>query len=58
MSEIFNSKLAPYMTGLVEQKRALGYKYNEQIKLLRKFDLFCSEQFPNENTVTKEMLDI
>ena len=45
MSEIFNSKLAPYMTGLVEQKRALGYKYNEQIKLLRKFDLFCSEQF-------------
>lgn len=58
MSEIFSSKLAPYMTGLIEQKRALGYKYNAQVKMLRKFDAFCLEQFPNESTVTKEMLDI
>jgi len=58
VSEVFNSKLAPYMTGLVEQKRALGYKYNAQVRLLRKFDEFCLEQFPNESTVTREMLDI
>lgn len=58
MSEIFNSKLAPYMTGLVEQKRALGYKYNEQVKLLRRFDAFCLEQFPDESTITRDMLDI
>lgn len=58
MSEIFSSKLAPYMTGLIEQKRALGYKYNEQVKLLKKFDVFCLERFPNESTVTRDMLDI
>lgn len=58
MSEMFNSKLAPYMTGLVEHKRALGYKYNAQVKLLRKFDAFCLEHFPSESTVTREMIDI
>lgn len=58
MREIFNSKLAPYMAGLVEQKRALGYKYEAQVKQLQEFDALCLKQFPNENTVTKEMLDI
>ncbi len=58
MSGIFNSRLAPYMTGLVEQKRASGYKYNEQVKLLRKFDTFCLEHFPDESTITRDMLDI
>lgn len=58
MNEMFNSKLAPYMAGLIGQKRALGYKYDEQVKLLRKFDAFCLEQFPDERTVTREMLDI
>ena len=58
MSGIFNSRLAPYMTGLVEQKRASRYKYNEQVKLLRKFDTFCLEHFPDESTITRDMLDI
>lgn len=58
MSGVFNSKLASYIIGLIEQKRALGYKYNEQIKLLQKFDVFCSERFPNESTITRDMLDI
>lgn len=54
----FKSHLAPYMVGLIEQKRALGCKYTEQVKLLKRFDNLCSEQFPNEHTVTKSMLDI
>ena len=54
----FHSNLAPYMVGLIEQKRALGYKYEEQVKLLKKFDAFCFEYFPDEKTVTKAMLDI
>lgn len=28
---VFRSKLSPYMVGLVEQKRALSYKYEEQV---------------------------
>lgn len=54
----FRSKLAPYMIGLVEQKRALGYKYEEQVKILKKFDALCAERFSEDNTVTKAMLDI
>ena len=44
----FYSNLAPYMVDMVEQKRALGYKYEEQVKLLKKFDAFCLECFPDE----------
>ncbi len=58
MSENFNSKLAPYMIGLVEQKRALGCKCEAQVKRLQEFDALCLKQFPDENTVTREMLDI
>lgn len=54
----FQSKLAPFMDGLVESKRALGYKYETQVYSLKQFDEFCMENFPNETTVTQEMLDI
>ena len=54
----FYSNLAPYMVGMVEQKHALGYKYEAQVKLLKKFDAFCLKCFPDEKTVTKAMLDI
>lgn len=54
----FHSKLAPHMTSLVNQKRALGYKYESQVIVLKKFDTMCVEQFPNECTVTRDMLDV
>jgi len=57
MSE-FESHLAPYMIGLIEQKRALGYKYETQESILKKFDRLCSERFPDERTVTRAMLDV
>ena len=53
----FQSGLAPYMISLIEQKQGLGYKYNEQIKILKKFDAMCASQFPGEIVVTKAMLD-
>lgn len=55
---VFRSKLSPYMVGLVEQKRALGYKYEEQVRIMKHFDALCAEKFPDECTVTKNMLDI
>ena len=54
----FHSKLAPYITSLVDQKRALGYKYESQAIILKKFDTICIEQFPDDCTVTRAMLDI
>ena len=51
---IFRSKLSPYMIGLVEHKRALGYKYEEQVRIMKRFDALCAEKFPDECTVTKK----
>lgn len=54
----FRSGLAPYMIGLIQQKRTLGLKYEAQIDTLKKFDAVCAEIFPAETTVTRDMLDI
>lgn len=54
----FKSGLAPYMIGLIKQKQAIGYKYEAQTDMLIRFDEFCVELFPNEITITKDMLDI
>ena len=52
----YSSALAPYITGLIEQKRALGYKYDSQPGILRRFDTFCSERYPQETAVTRELM--
>ena len=54
----FRSRLAPYIIGLIEQKRALGDKYTAQVKILQKFDMLCAERFSEDSTVTKAMLDV
>ena len=41
----FTSVLAPYMLDVVEQKRALGNKYNAGVEALSAFDDFCSSSF-------------
>jgi len=42
------SVFADHISGLIEQKRALGYKYESQPSILKRFDTFCLEQHPNE----------
>lgn len=54
----FKSGLAPYMIGLIKQRQAIGYKYGTQIDMLIRFDEFCVKMFPDEITITKEMMDI
>lgn len=54
----FQSNLAPHMAGFVKQKRAIGYKYEMQISILKRFDSLCVERFPKECTVTRDMLDV
>lgn len=59
MSDLtFKSCLAPYMIGLIKQRQAIGYKYRAQTDMLIRFDEFCAEIFPDEITITKDMLDI
>jgi len=52
----YSSAFAPYITGLVEQKRALGYQYDAQPGILRRFDAFCLERHPYESTITRELM--
>ena len=46
MTYIFESGLAHHIEGLIQQKRADGYAYNCEEKLLKRFDAFCVQNYP------------
>jgi integrase len=52
----FQSPLAPYITGLIEQKSACGYSYVYQEYVLESFDRFCIEQSHEVNTITRDLV--
>ena len=54
MSVMYNSGLASQIESFLEEKHALGFKYEENERYLRKFDVMCSEKFPTIDTVTRE----
>ena len=45
MTYIFESGLAHHIEGLIQQKRADGYAYNSEEKLLKRFDTFCVQNY-------------
>ena len=55
MRYAFHGAFAPYIYGLIEKKRSLGYDYYESERILRTFDEFCREQFPCETRLTAEV---
>lgn len=50
------SGFATYIIGLINQKRALGYKYDSQPDTLRRFDTFCMERYPHETVLSREIM--
>jgi len=52
------SALAPCMADFVEQKRALGHKYNACVEVFNGFDRFCNEQGLTTPSISKELLDL
>lgn len=52
----YASIFAPHIAGLIEQKRALGYKYSSEPAILRRFDAFCTERYPNETTLSRDIM--
>ncbi len=52
----YTSVFAPYIIGLIEEKRSLGYKYSSQLEILRRFDRFCCEYYPNESVLSREIM--
>lgn len=55
MSYIFSSNFKPYIEGLIEQKRAVGYPYDSSSRILRDFDEFCINNYPTSATLTAEI---
>lgn len=53
----FKSILAPFISGLLEEKHSLGFDYHTEELLLARFDRYCSESDLDTINVTKEFLD-
>lgn len=51
------SVFAPYMIDFIEQKRALGFKYNTCVEVLNMFDAFCRENGVTETILSKELFE-
>lgn len=55
MTRVFKSHFAERIHGLIEQKNAVGFPYDESIRILWNFDCFCTERFPKETRLTQEL---
>ena len=49
--------LAEAISGLVCEKRALGYKYVSEERALARFEAFCASEFPGLDTVTRASVE-
>jgi len=53
---IFCSMLANYLQGFIDYKRALGYKYNVEAYVLKRFDTYWRENIGDSTDITRESL--
>jgi integrase len=51
----YTSLFSDDITGLIEQKRSIGYKYLSEVGILKRFDLFCSACYPGINILNREI---
>jgi len=49
--------LADAISGLVCEKRAVGYKYVSEERVLARFEAFCASEFPGIETVTRASVE-
>ena len=52
----FKSAFSPFISGLIEQKRAMGYKYEGEVGILKRFDAFCLEHCPEKTSLDQELV--
>jgi len=55
MKYTFESKLSPYIVGLIQQKRTDGFSYANDEYHLKKLDEFCVASFPDAATITRKL---
>lgn len=56
MIDSFSSQFARHMEEFIRFKKALGYSRSSYAKFLYHFDRFCLSTFPEETSLTKELL--
>ena len=49
--------LADAITALVAEKRAVGYKYDAEARVLARFEAFCRSEFPGLGTLTQASVE-
>lgn len=52
----YRSFLAPYISGLITQKKACGYAYDYEAYVLESFDRFCIEENHTAATITRDLV--
>jgi len=52
----YRSSLAPYISGLIEQKKACRYAYDYEAYVLESFDRFCIEENHTAETITRDLV--
>lgn len=52
----YHSFFAPFIIDLIEQKRALGYKYESETNILRRFDVFCLDNYSNKKILDRDLM--
>lgn len=55
MSYELKSNFKHFIEGLIVEKRTLSLRYIATEKILRRFDAFCADEYPEETTLTQEM---
>lgn len=53
MSAPLSGHFKPYIEGLIEQKKAIGYPYETSARILKAFDAFCATNYPDETKLTQ-----
>jgi len=53
----YQSVLAPFIQGLLYEKRTLGYSYDDEAKVLRRFDQYLIENNSDAPQITMDSLD-
>lgn len=56
MNTPLSGNFKPYIEGLIEQKRSLGHPYHSAERILRRFETFCKNYYPDETVLTKEIV--
>lgn len=52
----YESRLAPYIVGLIQQKRSDGYRYEFEAYMLHQFDQFCRDRGDDPGGLTRDLV--